>query len=363
MVKKIIQLTHTYSIGDAISNYIKEIHEFCTSEGIISKVFALAVHPSLKDHAAEAAKLENSEIDAVFFHFSLGGEIVKIFEKIKARVKILVFHNITPPQYFENINSTVCENIRNGLNELKNVVSKSDLVVTVSNFNLEDLKPFIKNQKTFVLPIPVPSVRDISPTLLDRLNWLAVPNQIKKAKMKMLYVGRIAPNKNLELCIKTFAAYRKCYEGDSLLWLVGSSLDCELYKGKLLCLAETLGVADRTFFWGFLSDGLLNFLYQNASVYLALSHHEGFCVPIIEAIKSKVPVIGRKGTAIEETLGKNGVLVSTDDPLELAGIIHSIINDQYGNLVLKQLERLEEFSRENFAKRLKEILECINDRF
>lgn len=363
-VKRITQLTHGFTIGDAVSDTVRLIHESAVRLGYDSKIFALSIHENLQ-HMAQEASSELPPTDVLLLHYSIGGRVLDVFFRSKARLKGFLFHNVTPPEYFEGINRRVFDNTSDGLRSIRDVVEASSFIISVSEFNLHTLHKFadVSVKKHFVLPLAVPEWKITRSSFLDKLNWYCVPKQLRSKKAKILYVGRVAPNKNLEAVIRVFREFKFGFEGDSVLWVVGSEVDCEIYRAKLETLAFTYGVLDSVAFWGHVSDGLLRLFYQNADCFFTASKHEGFCVPVIEAFKFNLPVVAENSPGISETVGSSGLLVNTDDAVDTARQIHKAIFDHLfrTELIRKQAERYLYFNMENFRYRLGEILRSIND--
>ncbi|MCS6893229.1 MAG: glycosyltransferase [Deltaproteobacteria bacterium] len=361
-IKSVTQLVHTLTVGDAVSDSALNMHEVFLRIGLHSRILALAVHPKLSG-LCETVNDSTITSDLVILHYSIGGPILDKFVTSSSFKKGIVFHNITPPEFFDGVNTNVKSIIIDGLQNLEKVISVSDFVFSDSSHNIDTLKSLVHfSASSIVLPLTIRGSRFERISILDKINWTCVPKQQKSAKVKCLYVGRIAPNKNLELCLKSFAVFRRCYEGDSLLWFVGNATDCELYKAKLKCLADFLGILDRVVFWGHVSDGFLKILFENASVYLALSKHEGFCVPVIEAMRFGLPVLAKGGTAVEETLGNSGFILNSNDPLKFAEAIFSLLSKK-NQIVESQRTRLRDFSFERFEQNLVSALEKIDAGF
>ncbi|MCX7953240.1 MAG: glycosyltransferase [Deltaproteobacteria bacterium] len=366
-ISSVIQLTHTLTIGDAISDSILSMHETFMTIGLRSSIVAQFIHRDLANFASRLSDKKLSA-DLVILHFSIGGWIILAFKRSSARIKGMVFHNITPPVFFDGVNQRVLRHLKSGISSLKKVSDICDFFIADSYYNLKTLSCYVGDlgsKPRFVLPLKVNRKKFQKPTLLDKLNWFLVPKQLKKRKAKLLFVGRIAPNKNLEDCIRVLAKFKRSYEGDTVFWLAGTYQDCELYRAKLEAIISYYQLQDSVIFWGPVSEGFLQLLYKNASAYLAFSKHEGFCVPVIEAFAYGLPVIGFKCSGLAETMGKRACFVFPRSVNRAARIIHRVVfNPSFKNRILRcQSRRLSYFSEEKFTERLKSILTSLNDFF
>jgi glycosyltransferase involved in cell wall biosynthesis len=173
-------------------------------------------------------------------------------------------------------------------------------------------------------------------------------------------VGRIAPNKRLEDLIKTYWFYRRLDPGSRLV-LVGSSVDTEGYLAGLQKLAAELGVLDGVAFAGSVPQAELCTYYRQASVYLCLSEHEGFCVPLLEAMHFGVPVVAHAAAGVPETLGPAGLLVGEKDFPTLAELVHRVVTDGAlrDTVVAAQRARLRAFDAEAIGARLRGYLDAL----
>jgi glycosyltransferase involved in cell wall biosynthesis len=166
----------------------------------------------------------------------------------------------------------------------------------------------------------------------------------------ILFVGRVIPNKRFDDLIRTFHAYRSRYNRRSRLFLVGSSTGFETYRTQLHHLIARLGTPD-VYLTGHITNEELAAFYDVADLFLCASEHEGFCVPLIEAFYSSVPVLAYAATAVPGTLHGGGVLYRDKDPLALAALIDNIVSDAaLRDRILDSQDRaLERLLAEDFA--------------
>ena len=172
-----------------------------------------------------------------------------------------------------------------------------------------------------------------------------------------MFVGRLSPNKRFEDIILTFYHIKKFVRPDARLLLVGSVQKMTPYFEFLQALVSRLGLSD-VVFTGHVSTSQLVAYYQCASVYLSMSEHEGFCVPLLECMHFGVPVVAYKAAAVPETLGGSGILVTDKNYVAVAELVGLLVEDGglRDQVVARQRERLCDFLPEKVEPRVEELL-------
>ena len=202
----------------------------------------------------------------------------------------LIYHNITPPEYFVGVHRTLARQSFRGRRELRAYADRCDLALGDSEFNRQDLEA-LGFPRTAVLPV----VPDFSH--LDREpNWL-VAREFDDDWTNIVFVGRVIANKKIEDLIRFFHAYHTIFNPRSRLLIVGAQSGFERYLASLHQLVATLG-ASHVHFVGHVSDEELVAFYEIADLFLCASEHEGFCVPLVEAFYKQVPVLAYAATAV-----------------------------------------------------------------
>jgi glycosyltransferase involved in cell wall biosynthesis len=232
---------------------------------------------------------------------------------------VLVYHNITPPEYFVDVHKLLVRLCSHGRRELGAYVPRCDLALGDSEFNRQDLQD-LGFPETGVLPVvPDFSHLDLPPNDL-------VARGFDDAWTNIVFVGRVIPNKRIENLIRFFAAYKTRYNPRSRLLIVGSSGGFERYLTMLHDLVGRLRLPD-VHFTGHVSNEELTAYYDVADVFLCASEHEGFCVPLMEAFYKRIPVVAWARTAVPATMDGAGVLYERDDPEEVAALIDLVVGD------------------------------------
>jgi L-malate glycosyltransferase len=350
------QLLHTLSYGDAISGEVLALARILRELGYESEIFALNVHPKLKHCARPASELSSDFSGEVVFHFSLGSPLNDVYRSMGNAKRTLLYHNLTPPKWFSRVNPRVTADIELGARELPELCRLSDRIIADSSFNADELRPFGVEASVLALP-------------MDNEKWAVEANPgieallRNEAAIHVLHVGRIAPNKCIEDIIKTFYFLHHKINRNSRLWLPGIDIDTELYSFSLKRLVQELDLVEVVHFVGCMADSEIKALYQNASVYLCMSEHEGFCVPIVEAMYFGCPVVAYASSAVPETLGSGGVLVKEKRHPEIAELLSEIHSnaDLKNELIAAGKARAAVFSMQAFRERVEQLFAVSQD--
>ncbi|MEE1242773.1 MAG: glycosyltransferase, partial [Frisingicoccus sp.] len=198
---------------------------------------------------------------------------------------------------------------------------------------------------------------EVLPILIAFDDYKKTPNAkvLKKYEkddyVNIVFTGRVAPNKKHEDLIAAFAYYKKNINPKSRLILVGNHLMTPGYYPRLSNYIEKLGVEDVVFTGHIRFDEILAY-YKIADVFLCLSEHEGFCVPLVEAMYFDVPIVAYDSCAIGETLGGSGLLLPEKDPAVVAEAINLIMEDRElrEKLIMGQRKRLEDFQHDKIKE-------------
>ncbi|MBP5493825.1 MAG: glycosyltransferase family 4 protein [Lachnospiraceae bacterium] len=350
---RIFQYTHFLKTGDGVGNDVLAIHKFLTEQkkidarifyGVTAERFNSGKIKSI-DHA-----VETKDDDILMIHVSTEWDYMDTLCELKGR-KIFVYHNITPPEFFEDYSFHVYENCKKGLEELKRCKDKADYCLADSEFNKSDLVKYGYECPIDVLPIIIPFDDYKQP--VDE----AFASELSDGKTNILFVGRIAPNKKQEDIILSFYHYKKYYNPDSRLILLGGYDENDKYYQKLLKYIEEIGVEDVRLTSHIPFKQVLA-IFKSAHLFLCLSEHEGFCIPLLEAMSFEIPIIAYDSTAVKDTLGGGGILIKEKNPLEIAGLMDYVLKheDIVSTIKERQKERLEEMKYENVTGKLWDYL-------
>ena len=341
--QKIHQVLATLGYGDAIGHEVLGIQRVLRGAGFTSDIFVQTADPRLEDQTRDYRDLlqESDASNILIHHFSIGSRASRITYALPDR-QILVYHNITPPEFFVDVHEQLVEQCFKGRRELGIYPSRVDLALGDSEFNRQELER-LGFDPTGVLPV-VPDFSHLDLPVND-----LIAREFDDAWTNILFVGRVIPNKRIENVIRYFHAYQRHFNPRSRLLLVGSYGGFEKYLATLHQLCARLGVTN-VHFTGHVSDAELSAYYDVADLFLCASAHEGFCVPIVESFYKQIPVVAYAATAVPATLDGAGVLYSTEEPLEVAALVDAILSDSelYDRIVAKQDEALGRLRAKDF---------------
>lgn len=348
---QIYQLIHTLSYGDAISGEAIAIQRCVVESGNEGKIFAINTHPKYAGMTESYKSFPTDFKGIVILHYSLGSPLNSLFSALSGAKRAIIFHNLTPEKYFSEINPRVAKDISQGWKELPDLCRLCEWVISDSTYNASELLQYGIKSEVLALPF-------------DPSRWSTEANSGMAALVQsdpgihVLHVGRLAPNKCIEDILKTFYFIHHHINRNSRLWLVGIDIDTELYSFGLKRLAKELMIDGFVNFTGPLSDSEIQALYLNCSVYLGMSEHEGFCVPLIEAMNFDLPVIAYDCTAVGETVGNGGILFKEKRYPELAQLISRLSEKGAfrSSLIEKGRAQVEKFNFNSFTQNLRNLL-------
>lgn len=314
------QVLATLSYGDAIGHEVLGIRRALLAAGHASEIFVETAHPRLEPLTRDYRELKDRivEDDLLIHHFSIGSKASRVAYATPAKM-ILVYHNITPPQYFLGVNDELVRRCYLGRRELRAYAGRCELALGDSEFNRQELDA-LGFPRTDVLPV----VPDFSHLDVEPDPTLAGP--FDDGWTNILFVGRVIPNKRFDQLIRCFHVYRTRFNPRSRLLLVGSTAGFEEHRTQLLALAARLGTPE-VHLTGQVTNEQLVAFYEAADLFLSASEHEGFCVPIVEAFYAGVPVLAYAAAAVPGTMNGGGVLYDTQDPFEVAAVMDGILRD------------------------------------
>jgi glycosyltransferase involved in cell wall biosynthesis len=311
---RVHQLLAALSYGDAIGNEALAIQRQLRAAGHESDVFAELVHPRVAHLARPLWEYPSvSSPDTIcIYHFSIGSAAGRLVHHAPDRL-VVVYHNITPARFFLGFHPHLAGLCYHGRRELAAFAERTELALGDSEFNRRELEA-AGFARTGVLPI----VLDLS--LYDRRPSPVVRRLYDDGRTNVLFVGRVIPNKRIDDILRSFAAFQRWIRPHSRLLLVGDHRGHERYYDRLVELVLELGLSE-VVFTGHVDDEELYAYYRVADVFLCLSEHEGFCVPLQEAMHFGLPVVAYEAGAVRETLHGGGLLLQDKSPELVAEVL------------------------------------------
>ena len=340
-------LTPTLTSADAVSNDVLGMRNLLVGRGHDTCIFADSTNlpgEQIQPPAAASSYLKGAE-DVLIYHHSIGWD--EGIERLKAGSwrKIVKYHNVTPPEFFENISEQHQSLCRRGLSQIKEIIAcRPDLYLAASAFNGSDLiNSGSESHKTVVVP-PFNQADQLraGPANFDLLD------DDDDGNVTLLTVGGIRPNKGHAALIEAFATYCYDFNSQARLFIVGGQYNAfRKYAEKLWELIEGWSMESRVKFTGEVSTDALKSYYLMADAMLMTSEHEGFCVPLVEAMSLKVPIIAYASTAIRETARDAALIWEERDPFLMAQSIDFLQSNEEARMEL--VERGSRRYEQNFS--------------
>lgn len=309
---------------DAVSNHTFVAQRLLREMGFVSEIYAAIIGPGCAGRVHPLSELPflADGRQWILYQCSIGGPTADVVARHPGR-KLLDYHNITPAPLVERWLPPLGEESRLGRQQLQWLAPLVSYALARSAYNAAELA-----ENGFARTTVVPFLADggnfeqsADPSWLERLG---------KAKARggadWLFVGQIAPHKAQHDVIKAFACYRRVYDADARLHLVGREMG-SAYIDALRRFAAALGLKDAISLPGSVPVGALVAHYETADVFVCLSDHEGFCAPIVEAMSWSIPVVAYAVAAVPETVGEAGVLLPDKSPALVASVVHRLLAD------------------------------------
>lgn len=349
---RIDQALPSFGYGDAIGNHVLALRGVLRRGGATSEIFAAAAEPRVRDEARSWRDYaaHNDPGNICVLHFSLGALMARTFSRLRSR-RVLVYHNVTPPEFGRGASRRMERLCREGRAQLGELARYTDLAIGVSEYNRRELEE-AGFPRTAVLPIIVDFAEH------DRCpDDPAVARQWRDGRTNVLHVGRLAPNKRIEDVVRSFHLYQRINPASRLL-IAGNDRGVRGYTESLHALVERLGTPD-VHFLGHIDFATLCTCYRLADLYLSMSEHEGFCVPLLEAMHFRVPIVAFAAAAVPETLGAAGLLVREKRFEEVVELMHLAVSDAQlrAHLAKAGAARLANFAPERIERELWALLQ------
>lgn len=353
MTRAIHQLITALSYGDAISDEALAIRAVVRELGYESKIYGEFVDDRLSSSFTHFTEYEPQPEDILIFHFSIGSNLTRFVGELPGRL-ILLYHNMTPAAFFRGYNAQLETLLESGRQTLAGFRTQAVAAWADSTYNAEELTA-LGFDNVSVLPI----LRDLS-GYAARKPDPATLRHYRDGKVNLLFVGRIAPNKRQDNLIRTFALLHKFYRADVRLILAGKAEGMETYQAELERLVAANGVDD-VVFTGQISESELVGLYRSADLFVSMSEHEGFMVPLIEAAYFEVPIVAYSAGAVPETLSGQGIALPDTDIEAAAATWDRVLSDPvlHKQLVQGQKQILKKFDHARTKATLTDYLKKV----
>ncbi|MCX8037374.1 MAG: glycosyltransferase family 4 protein [Candidatus Sumerlaeia bacterium] len=346
------QILPNLEFGDAIGNFALLLRRLLRQMGHRSSIYARFIHPRLRLRARSlrAARRLFHRPDVVWmYHYSTASEITPLIRTVAGPL-LVIYHSVTPPALTLDGAGGLAARCHIAQDALRSLAGVACIAAGVSEYDRTQLVA-AGFRTTEVLPI-----------VLDDARFAVKPNpsilrRYEDGYVNFLTVGRVVPHKKIEDVIGVFHYYHDAIQPRSRLWVVGDLCAAPAYAEQLAGFCRYLGLGDVCFTGKVAQRDLIAF-YRAAHVYLCMSEHEGFCVPLLESMTLGVPVIAYKCAAVAETLGDAGVLVREKRFDVIGEMAHLLVSDSAlrRRIVEKQRLRAAEFREEALRDKLAGLL-------
>jgi glycosyltransferase involved in cell wall biosynthesis len=337
--------------GDAVGNQAAGLRELLRAWGYRSQVYAQFRDLRLQDLGRDYRGFKAKPNDIVIWHYSVGSPVTQFVRQLDCRI-VPYYHNVTPSGFLRGYNEPLADLLEQGRQELA-LFRDAPYALAASEYNRQemlelgfrrvDVMPYLITFDALRASAEQPAGRELAARYGD-------------GTTNLLFVGRLVPNKRQDDLIRAFAAYHHLVNPHSRLQLVGSDSNAPGYRLELEALAASLGVGEHVHLPGAvgLNEGLGGY-YQTADVFLCLSEHEGFCIPLLEAMAFDVPVIAYHSTGVPSALGGAGMLIHAKRYDVLAELIDLLVRHSglRQGVLAGQRRRLERMAPDAVRRQLR----------
>jgi glycosyltransferase involved in cell wall biosynthesis len=338
---------------DAVGNETFAIQRVLSDIGVDSEILCDLADTSLHGRVRPWSKNRARASHLTIVHYSHGSKsIQRVFAS--SEPKVLLYHNITPAKYFRGTHSNLVRASESGREQLAGLANRVEVAVAHSTFSANELRQCGFPRIELVPYVSLETLGQVEPDrdVMDRCR--------RDGWVNLICVAQVAPHKCIEDCLFVFDYFKRFVFRKSRLFVIGGWAGTEAYLERLRRLVNIMQLSD-VVFTGQVSQESLIAYYKSAHAFLCMSEHEGFCVPVLEAMRYEVPVFAYAAAAVPETLRYSGVLFPEKDWPTIAEAIGLLLADQRlrAQVVAEQREQLPYYSRSACQERLRALLASV----
>ena len=332
---------------DAVTNEALEFRRLFTGWGWSGDDVAWSIDPRMNGKIRPLAALDAQPDDVLVVHYSAYAPKLRALLDLPCR-KLLISHNVTPARWLWDHEPMTAVQCALGRAYLARFAAQCDAAVADSTFNAEELKE-AGGRDAGVLGI-IANPRRLGPPRAE---------DPPPGPPTVLFVGRLMPHKRQDELIRVIGHLRREHAPDARLMLVGEPLNAR-YGEQLRALADAVAPGAVSFERGLTAEQLGD-RYRAAHVFLCLSEHEGFCIPVLEALYAGVPVVARPEGAVPEVASDAAVLVADRDPAVITEALWLALTDGElrAELRARGARRAAELTPERVGERLRAAVEAL----
>ena len=321
---RVDQVIPSLASRDAIGVHTINLRDGLRQVGIDSDIFYGSFTPDVQHEGRPVTELGRAGRDRwLLYQSSIGSPVYDILAARPER-KLVNYHNITPANLLREWEPNVAYEVALGRTQLARLAAQSRFAVADSAFNESELRA-LGYDDTAVVPLLIDMQRksgEADPALMAEF----ARHKAAPGGADLLFVGKVSPHKAPHDLVKMLAVLRRLYDPSARLHLVGSPLG-ETYEPALRSFVDELGLTDAVNFAGSVSGAELEAYLQSADVFVCASDHEGFCVPLAEAMGHGVPIVAYGVTAVPETVGNAGLVLPDKSPVHFASAVARVLSD------------------------------------
>jgi glycosyltransferase involved in cell wall biosynthesis len=341
---KIRIISQDIRLHDAVGMLCLDLYRMLRQNDVPAAMYAAHFDLEINDIVNPISRLplDVGKDDTVIYFFSIFDRNLKAVLNLHVARKVGYFHGITPPkllQVFDPESSVECRKAFGQLPDL----ARFDLLAANSAATAQDFSQGLADAGRSAEDVAI-----IPPCLMSKRTYPQTTRPVGSAKARLLSVGRLKANKRIEHMLELFAAYRSLCP-DAECWIVGAATNTA-YRDYLTWMEQKqLSLPPGAVHWlGQVSDERLQEIYRSASIYISMSEHEGFCLPVLEAMAAELPVVSFAQPAIQELLGGSGITFFEKDFGCLAAYLRTLLDaqDRLAPIVARQCERAGVVMRE-----------------
>jgi len=350
---------------DAIGAHTLALRDALRAAGFGSDVYYGRCDPDVAAEGHPIAELGRPAPQRwLLYQSSIGSPVCDVV-LARPEPKLLNYHNITPAALLAPWAPEVGSEVRLGRMQLARMAAYARLAVAVSKFNEQELVAAGYTDTT-VVPLLIDMTTAGAGADPRTIQSLADAKAVAGGGADLLFVGKVSPHKAPHDLVKMLHVLRRSFDPRARLHLVGTfpARHGERYRTALTAYVERLGLDRAVHLTGSVSPGVLEAYYQSADVFVCASEHEGFCVPLIEAMGHGVPVVAYGSTAVPETVGTGGLVLGSKDPSHFAAAVARVLDDADLRALLATgaAERVASFAKERSARRFVDVISAVTAR-
>jgi glycosyltransferase involved in cell wall biosynthesis len=340
--------------GDAVGRHTLRLRDATRARGLASNIYVDTTESGtanetlpVTDYPAQARAG-----DVLVYQFATASSMVPWLVS-RPETLVVNYHNITPPELWAAWDNHVALGQVRAQAELQLLVPRTALAVADSRYNQGQL-----DTMGFARTAVVPPSAALDHTLIGAIGQRRAT--IPSSGARWLSVGRVAPNKAIEDTIAALMVTRAQHDPGATLCIIGKPANAA-YDAALHRYVADLGLTEVVTFAGHASDATVAAAYADADVLVVMSEHEGFCVPVTEAMAIGLPVVAFAQGALSEVLGDAGVLVNSKNPYVLAATVSSLLGDgpKRAGLAAAGRAQLDALGLDAAADRFVDLLEAV----